>query len=172
MDDSFLFNTRANVDTVFNWARLNIIILQVSIIGIIALGVTQVIITGGIDLSSGSIVGATAMITMSFAQTAMVNGNPNPKAIFGDWAMDLPVIVPVVVGLCCGLVAGLINGPHRLHAHSAVHRDARHDGLGARPREMVVERQPDLVSDRKLRRHRQGHDAGPDLCRRWRSSST
>lgn len=110
LDDSFLFNTRDNVDTVFNWARLNIIILQVSIIGIIALGVTQVIITGGIDLSSGSIVGATAMITMSFAQTAMVNGNPNPKAIFGDWAMDLPVLVPVVVGLCCGLIAGLING--------------------------------------------------------------
>jgi inositol transport system permease protein len=108
--DSFLFNTRANVDTLFNWARLNIIILQVSIIGIIAIGVTQVIITGGIDLSSGSIVGATAMITMSFAQTAMVNGNPNPKAIFGDWAMDLPVIVPVLVGLSCGLVAGLING--------------------------------------------------------------
>jgi inositol transport system permease protein len=108
--DSFLFNTRDNVDTLFNWARLNIIILQVSIIGIIAIGVTQVIITGGIDLSSGSIVGATAMIVMSFAQTAVVNGNPNPKAIFGDWAMDLPVLVPVVVGLACGLAAGMING--------------------------------------------------------------
>ncbi len=110
MGDSFLFNTRPNIDAIFNWARLNIIILQVSIIGIIAIGVTQVIITGGIDLSSGSIVGATAMITMSFAQTAMVNGNPNPKAIFGDWAMDLPVIAPVVVGLGCGMAAGMING--------------------------------------------------------------
>jgi inositol transport system permease protein len=108
--DSFLFNTRDNVDTLFNWARLNIIILQVSIIGIIAIGVTQVIITGGIDLSSGSVVGATAMIVMSFAQTAMVNGNPNPKAIFGEWAMDLPVLVPVMVGLACGLAAGMING--------------------------------------------------------------
>ena len=45
---------------------------------------TQVIISGGIDLSSGSIVGATAMIAMSFAQIAMVNGNPNPKAIFRE----------------------------------------------------------------------------------------
>lgn len=110
MGDSFLFNTRPNVDAIFNWARLNIIILQVSIIGIIAIGVTQVIITGGIDLSSGSVVGATAMITMSFAQTAVVNGNPNPKAILGDWAMDLPVIVPVLVGLGCGMAAGMING--------------------------------------------------------------
>ncbi|MBL9051212.1 MAG: ABC transporter permease [Tabrizicola sp.] len=107
---SFLFNMRDNVDAIFNQQRLDIMILQVAIIGIIALGVTQVIIIGGIDLSSGSVVGATAMIVMSFAQTAMVNGNPNPKAIFGDWAMDLPVIVPIVVGLACGLVAGLING--------------------------------------------------------------
>jgi inositol transport system permease protein len=107
---SFLFNMRDNVDAIFNQQRLDIMILQVAIIGIIALGVTQVIIIGGIDLSSGSVVGVTAMVAMSFAQTAVVNGNPNPKAIFGDWAMDLPVIVPIVVGLACGLIAGLING--------------------------------------------------------------
>lgn len=110
MGDSFLFNTRETVQGLFNTQRLSIIILQVSIVGIIALGVTQVIISGGIDLSSGSIVGATAMVTMSFAQTALVNGNPNPKAIFGDWAMDLPVLVPLAVGLAAGLCAGLING--------------------------------------------------------------
>ena len=107
---SFLFNMRANVPSLFNQARLDIIILQVAITGIIALGVTQVIIIGGIDLSSGSIVGLTAMVAMSFGQTALVNGNPNPKAIFGPWAMDLPVIVPIVVGLAVGLLAGMING--------------------------------------------------------------
>lgn len=108
--DSFLFDSRGRFDSIFNEARLYIIILQVSIVGIIALGVTQVIISGGIDLSSGSIVGATAMIAMSFAQTELVNGNPNPKAIFGLWAMDLPVLVPILVGLACGLFAGVING--------------------------------------------------------------
>lgn len=107
---SFLFNTRDSVDAIFNQQRLDIMILQVAIIGIIALGVTQVIIIGGIDLSSGSVVGLTAMVVMSFAQTALVNGNPNPKAIFGDWAMDLPVILPILVGLACGLLAGLVNG--------------------------------------------------------------
>ena len=107
---SFLFNTRDNLDTIFNQARLQIIILQVSITGIIAIGVTQVIILGGIDLSSGSIVGATAMIAMSFAQTALVNGAPNPKAIFGPAYMDLPVLIPLIVGLGVGLLAGAVNG--------------------------------------------------------------
>ncbi len=107
---SFLFDSNGRFDSIFNEARLRIIILQVSIIGIIALGVTQVIITAGIDLSSGSVVGATAMIAMSFAQTSLVNGHPNPKAIFGEWAMDLPVLIPVLVGLGCGLIAGFING--------------------------------------------------------------
>ena len=107
---SFLFDMRDNATGLLNKARLDVMILQVSIVGIIALGVTQVIILGGIDLSSGAIVGATAMITMSFAQTALVNGNPNPKAIFPVEFMDLPVLVPIVVGLICGLVAGLVNG--------------------------------------------------------------
>jgi inositol transport system permease protein len=110
MGESFLFNTREGVEGIFNTQRLSIIILQVSTIGIIALGVTQVIITGGIDLSSGSVVGAASMVAMSFGQTLLVNGNPNPKAIFGEWAMDLPVIVPIVIGLTVGLLAGLING--------------------------------------------------------------
>ncbi|MBI1172858.1 ABC transporter permease [bacterium] len=107
---SFLFNMRENMPGIFNQQRLDIMILQVAIVGIIALGVTQVIILGGIDLSSGSIVGATAMITMSFAQTALVNGNPNPKALFGPAWMDLPVIVPICVGLGCGILAGFVNG--------------------------------------------------------------
>lgn len=110
MGQSFLFDNADRFGSIFNEARLKIIVLQVAIIGIIALGSTQVIISHGIDLSPGSVVGLTAMISMSFAQTAIVNGNPNPKAVFGDWAMDLPVIVPIVVGLAVGLVAGLVNG--------------------------------------------------------------
>ena len=79
-------------------------ILQVSVVGIIAVGVTQVIITGGIDLSSGSIVGATAMIAMSFAQVSTY-----PRAVYPELT-DLPVVIPLAVGLLVGLAAGLING--------------------------------------------------------------
>jgi inositol transport system permease protein len=107
---SFLFDTNDRFDSIFNEARLQIIILQVAIIGIISLGVTQVIISGGIDLSSGPLVAATAMIVMSFAQTELVNGNPNPKAVFGPWAFDLPVLIPIIVGLAFGAFIGAING--------------------------------------------------------------
>lgn len=109
-NQSFLFDSKGRFDSIFNEARLKIIILQVAIIGIIALGVTQVIISGGIDLSSGPLVGAAAMIVMSFAQTELVNGNPNPKAVFGPWAFDLPILVPILVGLLFGAFIGAING--------------------------------------------------------------
>lgn len=91
---SFLINTQ----------RLSIMILQVSVIGIIAVGVTQVIITGGIDLSSGSVVGATAMVAMSFAQVSTY-----PRAVYPGMT-DLPVIIPILIGLACGALAGIING--------------------------------------------------------------
>ena len=107
---SLLFDTNDRLDSIFNEARLPSIIIQVAIVGIIAIGVTQVIITAGIDLSSGSVVGATAMIAMSFAQVAMVNGAENPKAIFGPGFLDLPWLVPVFVGLAVGTLAGIING--------------------------------------------------------------
>ncbi|MDO8884486.1 ABC transporter permease [Pseudotabrizicola sp.] len=87
-----------------NPQRLSIMILQVSVIGIIAIGVTQVIILGGIDLSSGSIVGATAMISMSLAQVGTFD-----RAIYPGLT-DLPVIVPLIAGLMVGLIAGTVNG--------------------------------------------------------------
>ena len=87
-----------------NPQRLTIMILQVSVIGIIAVGVTQVIITGGIDLSSGSVVAATAMIAMSFAQSSSY-----ARAVYPGLT-DLPVLIPVAIGLGIGLLAGLING--------------------------------------------------------------
>ncbi|TBN14077.1 ABC transporter permease [Agrobacterium cavarae] len=87
-----------------NPQRLSIMILQVSVIGIIAIGVTQVIISGGIDLSSGSIVGATAMIAMSFAQIGTFD-----RALYPGLT-DLPVVVPVAIGLIVGAICGGING--------------------------------------------------------------
>jgi inositol transport system permease protein len=95
-----------------NKQRLTVMILQVSVIGIIAVGVTQVIITGGIDLSSGSVVGMTAMIAASLAQNSDF-----ARAVYPELT-GLPVFFPVMAGLVAGLLAGLINGS--LIAYTAI----------------------------------------------------
>ncbi|KZK95290.1 MULTISPECIES: ABC transporter permease [unclassified Pseudovibrio] len=87
-----------------NSKRLVIIVLQVSIIGIIAVGVTQVIITSGIDLSGGSVAALSAMVAASFAQAS------GGFSIFYPGIVDLPVIVPLLAGIGVGLLAGSING--------------------------------------------------------------
>ena len=87
-----------------NPARLRIIILQMAVTGIIAVGVTQVIIAGGIDLSSGSVLGMTTMIATSLAQTSEAGHPVYPSLV------DMPLVVPLVVGLLGGLLAGLLNG--------------------------------------------------------------
>ncbi len=87
-----------------NEQRLVVMILQVSVIGVIAIGVTQVIITGGIDLSSGSVVALTAMVAASLAQSSEA-----VRAVYPALT-DLPVVVPVAAGLAVGAAAGLLNG--------------------------------------------------------------
>jgi inositol transport system permease protein len=87
----------------FSGQRLLVMVLQVSIIGLLAIGVTQVILTGGIDLSSGSVVALSAMIAASLAQAQTA------RAVFPSLT-DLPVFVPVAAGLVTGALAGLVNG--------------------------------------------------------------
>lgn len=97
-----------------NKQRISIIVLQVAVTGIIAVGVTQVIITGGIDLSSGSLVGFIAMIAASFAQMST-----NARAVFLQpefaryglsWFIDSSPFWPIMIGLAIGLLLGAING--------------------------------------------------------------
>ncbi|MFG7960906.1 ABC transporter permease [Pseudomonas aeruginosa] len=93
-EQSFLLNSQ----------RLVLMILQVSVIGLLAIGVTQVIITTGIDLSSGSVLALSAMVAASLAQSSDFS-----RAVFPALA-DLPVWVPVLAGLGVGLLAGALNG--------------------------------------------------------------
>ena len=69
------------------------ILRQSSLNGIIAVGMTFVIITGGIDLSVGSIVALSAVVATSFA-------HPD----------TYPVAVPIALGLGVGAAVGLLNG--------------------------------------------------------------
>lgn len=73
--------------------NLSNLVLQVSIISIVAIGSSFVIFTGGIDLSPGSMI---ALLTMVFAMAVKMAG--------------LPLWVALLVVLLLGVVLGLVNG--------------------------------------------------------------
>jgi inositol transport system permease protein len=79
------------------------VIRQVAAIGIIATGMTFVIIINGIDLSVGSIVAVSAVVSTSLAQS------PQASVIMYP-GLQLPVIVAILAGLLAGALLGLING--------------------------------------------------------------
>ena len=81
------------------------VLKQASINGILAIGVTFVIITGGIDLALGSIVALTGTIGALLASTREV-----PGAFFQPIEGGFPIVVVVVLSILVGVVCGLISG--------------------------------------------------------------
>jgi ribose transport system permease protein len=69
------------------------ILLATAVNGLLALGVTFVIITGGIDLSVGTVMTFSAVTTAVFVT---------------NW--HVPVPVGILAGLCAGVLAGFVNG--------------------------------------------------------------
>ena len=65
-----------------------------SINGLLAVGMTFVCLTGGIDLSVGAVMGCAGMYSAYFAQESM----------------GQPAIVAILVGVAMGLVIGIFNG--------------------------------------------------------------
>lgn len=75
--------------------NLMLIIKQVTLYGILAVGMTFVIITGGIDLSVGSVVAFCCVFSAHY--------------ISGDYA-DNSLIIPIAISIGMGLLWGAING--------------------------------------------------------------
>src|SRR5438128_11874111 len=69
------------------------ILIATSVNGVLALGVTFVIITGGIDLSVGTVMTLSAVMTAIFIT---------------EWGLPIPL--GIAAGLGTGLLAGLVNG--------------------------------------------------------------
>ena len=74
-------------------ANLINILKQASINGILATGMMFVIISGGIDLSVGSIVALSGVVAASFAHPG-----------------EFPLFVPLILAVGVGAIVGLING--------------------------------------------------------------
>jgi ribose/xylose/arabinose/galactoside ABC-type transport system permease subunit len=78
------FRTVSNIENILQ---------QISVNGIIAIGMTLVIITAGIDLSVGSVLALSAVVATSFAH-----------------ADTHFLLVPILLGVLTGLAAGTVNG--------------------------------------------------------------
>ena len=74
-------------------SNIIVILRQASIIGVIAMGMAFVIITGGIDLSSGHVVATSGAVLI------LLQSMPN-----------VPLIVAILACLAVGVVVGLFNG--------------------------------------------------------------
>ena len=113
-------------DHFFEFDNLVNVSRQTAIVGLLGIGMTFVILTAGIDLSVGSIVGFSAI---AFA-SAMENGAPWPLAM--------------LIGLAAGALAGAINGLGITKGRlAAVHHDPRHARDRPRRDDDVCRRQAD-----------------------------
>ncbi len=92
-------------NTFATWENVQSILLQTAVVGVAALGGTIIIISGGIDLSVGSLVAlvsvVVALVLKSLAGTDVVSGGLAP---------NLAALVAALVGItlagACGLVIG------------------------------------------------------------------
>ncbi len=75
-----------------SWGYVLVVTRQASVVGIMAVGMTFVILTGGIDLSVGSILALSAAVVASFLKLGM------------------PLGLAIVIGLGVGAAVGLANG--------------------------------------------------------------
>lgn len=75
------------------WSNVIGILLSTAVIGILALGATFVIITGGIDLSVGTVMTLSSVLTGLIVVTA-----------------DLPIIVGIIGGIATGAICGMLCG--------------------------------------------------------------
>ena len=80
-------------DTFLSVANFTHVARQISINGILAVGVTFVLLTAGVDLSLGSVVALSGVACATFA-------HPGEHSVF----------VPIAVGLLTGAACGLVNG--------------------------------------------------------------
>lgn len=86
------------------WSLPNVQVLfqEITIPGIVALGALLVILSGGIDLSVGSVVALVTVVTMQVYRAMYAEFGASPQTSL------LAVVVGVTVGGACGLVNGLV----------------------------------------------------------------
>ena len=133
-----------------NFMNMNTVLLigkHVALYGILAIGMTYVIITGGIDLSVGAIVGLGGMIAGGLLQNGLT------LKMFGVtlyFSVPMVVLITLLIGALIGVINGLIitkfnvapfiatlgmmyvaRGIANIHSNGATYSDLKgYEGLG------------------------------------------
>ena len=89
----FMLVFSVTTDSFLTWRNINSILREVSVVGLLSTGVAFVIIGGGIDLSTGAILGLSAMIASRFVTDTLI-----------------PIWTIVVIAVLSGVILGMING--------------------------------------------------------------
>ena len=136
--------------TADNFMNMNTVLLigkHVALYGILAIGMTYVIITGGIDLSVGAIVGLGGMIAGGLLQNGLM------LKMFGVtlyFSVPMVVLITLLIGALIGVINGLIitkfnvapfiatlgmmyvaRGIANIHSNGATYSDLKgYEGLG------------------------------------------
>ena len=136
--------------TANNFLSVNTLLLigkHVALYGIIAIGMTYVIITGGIDLSVGAVVGLAGMIAGGLLQKGLTLEFAGVTIYF---SVPLVVLITVLIGALIGVINGVIitkfnvapfiatlgtmyicRGFANLHSNGATYSDLKgYEGLG------------------------------------------
>ncbi|WP_291236887.1 ABC transporter permease [Frisingicoccus sp.] len=136
--------------TANNFLSVNTLLLigkHVALYGIIAIGMTYVIITGGIDLSVGAVVGLAGMVAGGLLQKGLTLQFAGVTIYF---SVPLVVIITIIVGALIGVINGIIitkfnvapfiatlgtmyicRGFANLHSNGATYSDLKgYEGLG------------------------------------------
>lgn len=91
--------------TFASWANMQSILLQTAVVGIAALGGTMIIISGGIDLSIGSLIALVAVVIALLIQT-LSQGPPEEAILSPNMAAAVASLAGIVAGGLCGLMIG------------------------------------------------------------------
>ena len=98
----FIIGCIFNADQAFfKWDTHRDMLRHVAVFGILACGMTLVIIAGGIDLSVGSVLGFT---TVTFSLLTMHR----------NWPAAPAIVVTLLAGAACGVASGALAGRFRI----------------------------------------------------------
>lgn len=104
----FLISTAASPDIFPTYSNLMNILRQASIVGVVSIGMTVVLLVGGIDLSVTSIMAITACLLADMMEKGVADGKTG--------IMPGAVLLVLLLGCLIGLVNGIIIVTRKLEA--------------------------------------------------------